>query len=374
MEPFTLLIKPSGSDCNLDCSYCFYKNRAPQIGQGKQRMSLELANRLIKDYLKLGFPMASFAWQGGEPTLMGLDFYKHVVDLQKKHRQPNQQITNALQTNGVLLDEQWCEFLSKNKFLVGISLDGPKKFHDYYRLDHAGKGSFDRVTKAVNCCKAHNVEFNILVLLNDQNVTHPDELFDFFIKSEIKYLQFITCVEKDTSTDKIADFSITAQQYGDFLCRTFDRWREYGPDKLSIRDFDSILSYCLNRRHTICTFEKLCSQYIVVEHNGDCFVCDFFVEPKWRLGNILDTPIDQLASSEKKRTFSRQKQQLCNKCLVCRHLDICRGGCPKDRLILSGDTAAENYFCDAYKQFFEYATPKFMQIAAAIAVDSTNKP
>ena len=366
MQPFTLLIKPSGSDCNMDCKYCFYKDRAPEVGRGKQRMSDEVLEKLIKDYLELRFPVAGFAWQGGEPMLMGLDFYEKVVELQKKYAAPGQQISNSLQTNAILLDEMWCRFLHDNNFLVGISIDGPEELHDYYRVDHSQAGTFDKVTGAIQTCKKYKVEFNTLTLLNDRNVEHPDELFDFFIENGIGYLQFIPCVENDRPTGEIADFSITPQQYGEFLCRIFDRWYDYGPQKLSIRDFDSILSYCVAGKHTICTFDKQCSQYIVIEHTGDAFCCDFFVEPKWRLGNIFETPMGELAVGSKKRVFARAKQNLSNKCLVCRHLAVCRGGCMKDRIGFEDHEDRESYFCESYKRFFDYAMPRFMQIAATI--------
>jgi len=334
-------------------------------------MSDEVLEKLIKDYMRLRFPICGFSWQGGEPTLMGLTFYKKVVELQKKYGGPGQTVSNALQTNAILLDDKWCQFLHDNKFLVGISIDGPKEFHDYYRFDHSGQGSFDKVIKAIQNCKKYKIEFNTLILLNNRNVEHPDELFDFFIENGVRFLQFITCVERVPATGKIADFSITPAQYGEFLCRIFDRWYDYGPKKLSIRDFDSILSYCVAGKHTICTFEKQCSSYIVVEHNGDCFCCDFFVEPKWRLGNIFETPIEKLAASSKKRAFARAKQELCNKCLVCRDLAVCRGGCMKDRAALEdGRWNRESYFCESYKRFFDYTMPRFMQIAAWINAGS----
>ena len=371
MQPFTLLIKPSGSDCNVDCKYCFYKCRSPEIGQGKQRMSYEVLERLVKDYMELRFPLAGFAWQGGEPTLMGLDFYKKLIELQKRYGISGQEVGNSLQTNAILLNEQWCRFLRENKFLVGVSIDGPKEFHDYYRLDHSGAGTFDRVMRAIENCKQYNVEYNTLTLLNARNADHPDEVFDFLIGLGVKFVQFIPCVEVDPVTGEIADFSITPKQYGDFLCRLFDRWNEYGPRKLSIRDFDSVLSYYVTGRHSICTFDRQCSQYIVIEHTGDAFCCDFFVEPKWRLGNIFETPIEKLAAVSKKRAFARNKKNLCNKCLVCRHLAVCRGGCMKDRAPFDKENyGRESYFCEAYKQFFDHSIPRFMQIAAEINVES----
>ena len=372
MQPFTLLIKPSGSDCNLDCKYCFYKNRAPELGRGRQRMSNEVLEKLVRDYMKLRFPVASFSWQGGEPTLMGLDFYERAVRLQGKYSSGSRQVSNALQTNAILLDEKWCRFLHDNKFLVGVSIDGPKEFHDYYRLDHSGSGTFDKVSRAIENCKKYKVEFNALILLNDRNAGCPDELFDFFIGQGIRYLQFIPCVETDPVTGEVADFSVTPEQYGEFLCRIFDRWYDYGPRNLSIRDFESILSYCVTGRHTICTFGSRCSEYIVVEHTGDCFPCDFFVEPKWLLGNIFETPIGKLAAGDKKRGFARTKQSISNKCLLCSRLELCRGGCMKDRAPFgSSSFGRESYFCESYKRFFDYAMPRFMQLAAAISAGQT---
>lgn len=371
MQPFTLLIKPSGSDCNVDCEYCFYKCRTPVVGQGRQRMSEEVLERLVKDYMQLRFALAGFAWQGGEPTLMGLDFYKKAVELQKQYGIAGQEVGNSLQTNAILLNEAWCRFLHESNFLVGISIDGPKEFHDYYRLDHAGGGTFDRVMRAIDNCKQYQVEFNTLTLVNAKNVMHPEQVFDFLTGLGVRYLQFIPCVEVEPATWKIADFSITPEQYGEFLCRLFDRWYDNGPRKVSIRDFDSIVSYYVTGRQTLCTFDRQCSQYIVIEHTGDAFCCDFFVEPKWRLGNIFETPIETLAASSIKKAFARAKTNLCNKCLVCRHLALCRGGCMKDRAPFDKDNfGKESYFCEAYKRFFDHATPRFKQLAAEVNAEA----
>jgi len=374
MQPFTLLIKPSGSDCNLDCTYCFYKHRAPEVGQGKQRMSGAVLEKLVKDYMQLDFPVAGFAWQGGEPTLMGVDFFKRAVDLQKKYGRAGQQVSNTLQTNGVLLDDDWCRFFHKSKFLLGISIDGPREFHDCYRVDRSGKGTFDRVMRGIEKCKQHQVEFSALVLLSQRNVEHPDELFDFFVENDMTYLQFIPCVETDPATGNIADFSITPQQYGDFLCNLFDLWYAYGPDKVNIREFDSLVTYYVMGKHTICTYSKQCAGFVVIEHTGDAFCCEFFVERKWHLGNVLDTPLKELAGSSKKRAFARDKEKLAGTCFVCRYLDICRGGCMKDRVRLNpGQPNRPSYFCESYRQFFDHAVPKFRQIAAAIQAGSMDR-
>jgi len=376
MQPFTLLIKPSGSDCNVDCTYCFYKCRAPQVGTGRQRMSDEVLEKLIKDYLGLRFHLCGFAWQGGEPTLMGLDFYQRAVELQKMYGIAGQEVGNSLQTNALLLDNaDWCRFLHENKFLVGISIDGPKELHDHYRLDLGGHGTWERVMRAIECCKEHKVEFNTLTLVNHLTADHPDEIFDFLIGLGVRYLQFIPCVELDPQTGGIAGFSVAPKQYGDFLCRVFDRWLAFGPQRLSIRDFDSILSHYVGGHHTICTFDRQCSQYIVIEHTGDVFPCDFFVEPKWRLGNLFETPMEHLAAGAQKKAFARRKQNLTNKCLVCRHLALCRGGCLKDRLPYGAEGGAgPSYFCESYRQFFDYTVPRFQQLAAQIRSGSLVRP
>jgi len=388
VQPFTLLIKPSGSDCNVDCTYCFYKCRAPQVGTGRQRMSDEVLERLVKDYMGLRFQLSGFAWQGGEPTLMGLDFYKRAVELQKRYGITGQEVGNSLQTNAILLNDPWCRFLHESRFLLGISIDGPKELHDRYRLDLGGHGTWDRVMQAIERCKEHSVEFNTLTLVNHLTAEHADEIFDFLIEMGVRYLQFIPCVETDPQTGRIAEFSVSPKQYGDFLCRIFDRWAAFGPQRLSIRDFDSILSHCISGHHTLCTFDRRCSQYVVIEHTGDVFPCDFFVEPAWRLGNILETPIEQLAVCERKKAFARRKQDIADKCLACRHLAVCRGGCMKDRLAPvpqppsagepkgppPGTEVPHSYFCESYRQFFDYAMPRFMQIAAQIRTGALVRP
>lgn len=329
-------------------------------------MSRQVQEHLVKTYMGLRFPISGFAWQGGEPTLMGLDFYKQLVEFQVRYGSPGQAVSNALQTNGILLDENWCRFLAERHFLVGISLDGPKDLHDIYRLDHAGNGTWDRVMTGISNCRNYGVEFNILVLLNDKNVKHPDLLFDFFARMGVQFLQFVPCVEKDPTTGKPTEYSISPEEYGVFLCRIFDRWLDWGPTKLSVRIFDSLLSYCLGRGPTECTFGRYCNDYIVVEHNGDAFCCDFYVEQAARLGNIMETPIEQLADSSVKREFGYAKARLGNACLICRYLDICRGGCPKDRRAIAGNINMPSYFCVGYKQFFAHAMPKLRELASKL--------
>lgn len=390
MQPFALLVKPAGSDCNLDCKYCFYKNRPaispailrPCSGQacgqglppaqvrglnGRQRMSDEVLEKLIKDYLEVRLDISSFIWQGGEPTLMGLDFYKKAVELQDKYGMNGQRVINSLQTNAILLDPTWCRFLHESNFLVGISIDGPIELHDYYRTDHSAAGTFEKVVRAIQCGKEHKLDFNTLTLLNDKNVEYPELLFDFLIELGVVYMQFIPCVETNKKTGEIEGFSITPHQYGEFLCRLFDRWCAYGTDKVIVRDFESFIISCADLHHTMCTYSDRCDQHIVIEHSGEVFCCDFFVEPRWRLGNIMETPIAELMRTDIKRSFATAKQNVANKCLVCRYLPFCRGGCLKHRAVFDdGSFDRESYFCQGYRKFFEHALPTFMQLGARL--------
>lgn len=366
-KPFTLLVKPAGPDCNIACEYCFYTCKTDYFGGGAHRMSDAVLEQMVKGYLEAGFEQNSFAWQGGEPTLMGLDFYKRFIELKNRYSKPGQVITNAFQTNGILLDEDWCRFFTEHQFLCGISLDGPKAYHDVYRKDRSGNGTFDRVMKGIETCRKYDTQFNILVLLNHINVLHPDELFDFYTGMGVQYLQFVPCVEKSADDPRqAAAYSITPQEYGRFLCRFFDRWAAYGVEKLSVRIFDTMLSFLMGGPHVECTFARRCADYIVIEHNGDAYCCDFYVADEAKLGNIMDTPIQNLANSQRKQEFNRKKTDIHNKCLLCQYLDLCRGGCPKNRAMLTGSHQSPSYFCESYKMFFAHALPGLQIIARNI--------
>ncbi len=337
------------------------------FGTGQHRMSEETLEKMVKDYLALRFEVSSFAFQGGEPTLMGLDFYKKTIELQKKYGADGQVISNALQTNAVLLDDQWCSFLHEYKWLVGISLDGPQKYHDQYRRNHADRGTWQKVMDAIACCKKHKVEFNILVLLNNLNADHPDELFDFFTSLGIDFLQFVPCVENDPYTGQLAHFCVSPEQYGRFMSRIFDRWLEYGPTRLSVRLFDSIMNYILTGHHTNCSFMPRCNDYIVIEHTGQAYCCDFFVQPEWLLGSLHETTIDKLFDNHVKKKFSKNKRDLANKCVTCRHSQICRGGCPKDRITINQCYSDPSYLCEGYRMFFDHALPILKQLTANLS-------
>lgn len=375
-RPFSLLIKPAGPDCNLNCDYCFYRCKKSLFGDSPCRMSPAVLEKLVADYLQLDLPQYLFAFQGGEPTLMGLDFYRRLVELQKKYAKPNAHISNSIQTNGILLNDEWCRFFTEKGFLVGLSLDGPQEIHDTYRKDFAGKGTFERVIAALECCRRNRTEFNILVLLTDRNVTEAARLYSFFDSLEITYLQFIPCVEPlAEDPTKLAPYSITAAQYGKFLCQYFDLWvAQMAAGLASVRIFDTIIQNLLQQPASECTFAQECADYIVIEHTGDAYCCDFYVQPDCWLGNILTTPLEQMLTSPVKRAFAQRKRQLAAKCLICRHLDFCRGGCPKDRAVFTGRWNAPNYLCDAYKMFFEHSVPKMKQILPWLLNQRFHKP
>ncbi len=360
---FSLLIKPAGPDCNLDCRYCFYRCKYELFGGTKHRMTGEILEKMTADFLALRFDLSSFAWQGGEPAIMGLDFYRQAVELQKKYALSGQAVSNAFQTNAVMLDENWCRFFREYNFLLGISLDGPKEIHDYYRRDYAGCGTYDRVINAIEMCRANRVQFNILVLLNDRNIKEPDTLFDFLVANKFQYWQFIPCVEKDPAGNKIADYAVSGEDYGRFVCRIFERWKTWGPEKISIRLFDSLMNYVISGKTTECTFNRNCNDYIVIEHNADVFCCDFFVDEESRLGNIMQTNIQELFNSTVKKEFSARKKNLCNQCLICRYCSLCMGGCLKDRIVLEKNFSQPSHLCRGYKMIFEKILPQIPEIA-----------
>lgn len=361
----SILIKPAGPDCNLRCNYCFYRQKSgmfPVARAKSHRMSDTVLETLIRDAMRMG--VTTFSWQGGEPTLMGLDFYQRVVELEIKHGLPGMSVANALQTNGVLLDAKWARFLAEYRFLIGLSIDGPKRLHDLYRKDVQGKGTFESVMRAASVLNSHGVEYNVLTLLNDHNVREPDAIYDFLVANEISFMQFVPCVEPGAKNEASA-FSITPEDYGEFLVRVFDRWVEDFP-KVSIRDFDDLLMRELGERPGTCTVSERCGSYVVIEHNGDVFACDFFVTSKWRLGNMMETPLAEIVESTKLEEFAQAKRVVGPVCEKCGFLTQCFGGCQKHRIVLGGEPTDPSYFCKAYKKLFAHAKPVMPRLAETI--------
>ncbi len=360
-KQLSLLVKPVSGDCNLHCAYCFYHDRPsdPYKGTRRHRMSAKVLDLLIRQGMRLNREQASFGWQGGEPTLAGLDFFKRVVELQKKYGARGQVVSNGLQTNGILLDDEWACFLKEYKFLVGVSLDGPAIYHDHYRTYASGAPTHEKVMEALHLLRHHQVEFNVLAVVNRLTADHGLEIYDYFLSQGFSFLQFIPVVELDPTTGKPTDFSVTPEQFGDFLCGVFDRWYNGGNPEASVRDFDATLGVYLGQEAPLCAFQKECGSYLVVEHNGDIYPCDFFVRESLYLGNLLHTPLEQAFESQALKRFAAKKSLPRPECQACTWLPLCNQGCPR---FLGVDGSRRHYLCRAYQRFFAHSQAGFMDL------------
>ncbi|MGD9496724.1 MAG: anaerobic sulfatase maturase [Armatimonadota bacterium] len=354
-QPLTVLIKPAGPDCNLACTYCFYRGKTALWPDApRHRMSAETLRELVRKYMNYHEGTALFAWQGGEPTLMGLDFFKRAVEFQQLYGRPGQAVSNSLQTNAILLDDPaWARFLREYKFLVGVSIDGPAPVHDAYRVTHAGEGSHGRVLAALDTLLAHQVEVNILAMVQPENVHRPAQTYEYLLSLGVDFLQFIPLAEPD-GAGGLMPFSIDPCHYGRFLCEVFDLWAADRPRPAYVRMFDDMLAVVMGFEHPTCMFGPHCGVYFVVEHNGDIYACDFFVEEQWRYGNIHQIELHHIPRLELYRQFRARKTAGLSECARCEWFRLCHGGCPKYRVML-GDAARPTYFCPAYRMFFEHA-------------------
>lgn len=358
LPAFHLMAKPGGSRCNLACHYCFYLRKGDLYPKSRFRMPDEVLKEYIRETIEAHcIPEVTFAWQGGEPTLMGRGFFEKATVLQKKYCRPGMVIHNTIQTNGILLDDGWCEFFRKNRFLVGISIDGPRELHDACRTDAAGKGTFDRVMKALALLKKHKVDFNILCTVNAVNGDHPLEVYRFFRDGvQAQFIQFIPVVERDRQSGTVTPLSVSPAQYGKFLIGVFDEWVKYDVGTTYIQHFDTALANWYGEPHGICVFSPTCGSAMVIEHNGDIYSCDHFVDRDHLLGNVQDSPLIELVNSGRQRQFGLDKRdKLPEYCQNCPVLFACRGECPKNRFALTPDgEPGLNYLCDGYLMFFSH--------------------
>lgn len=357
MDTITLLIKPSSFRCNIECAYCFYR-RVKELYPGRHPfMTIQDAEVLIRKTLQLDCREYQFCWQGGEPTLMGIDFFREIVRMQQEHGRSGQVIGNSIQTNGVLIDDRWAQFLAESSFLVGLSLDGPEDVHDHYRKTPAGKGTFNEVMKAAGYLRRHGVAFNILTLLTHRNVKQVERLYGFFRREGFSHIQFIPCLERNPVTGEVLPHSITADELGRFHCALFDLWMRDGFYDVSIRTFEDILIYYIDGVHTSCNWLRECASYLVIEHNGDVYPCDFFVYPEWKLGNIREDAYHQIMENPLRRSFARMKSALPGQCRNCRYLDFCNGDCLKFRVPAGNGSERECALCEARRMLFEHMEP-----------------
>jgi len=365
MNSLSFLVKPASYACNLDCLYCFYK-RVSSIYDGTTRMSPETADVFIKKSLGAGAAHNSFCWQGGEPTLMGLDFFRQVVDIQKKYTSPGQKVENTIQTNGILLDDEWCSFLREEDILVGISLDGPENIHNRYRKGYNGQGTFSSVMDSIDRMNRNRVKFNILCLLTDANIHEPAALYSFFREHRFNFLQFVSCFEWDRGHEHVTDFSVSGKDTGQFYCDIFDMWMQDGFPWVSIRLFEDILIYLFDRVHVSCCWMESCDSYIVVEHNGDCYPCDFFVYPEWKIGNIREDDLDVILGSSVRKRFASIKSDIPDECSSCDLLHFCRGDCTKFRQSSNERFDRKSEFCDTLKMLISHMEPHLPRIQETV--------
>jgi len=360
---FHIMTKPRGPICNLNCAYCYYLPKEQLYPGSDFRMADEVLESFTKQYIESQqVPEVTFGWQGGEPLLMGIEFFERAVAYQKQYQKPGVRIINTLQTNGTLIDEAWARFFHDHNFLIGLSLDGPQPMHDAYRLDKAGNPTWERVMRGKRLMDEYDVEHNILCTVHAANADHPVETYRFFRDvAEAEFIQFIPIVRRDNETGhqeglEVKDQSVTAEQYGQFLIGVFDEWVRHDVGRLFVQIFDVALAAWTGRRPGLCVFEPICGLGLAMEHNGDLYACDHYVEPNYLLGNIMETPMLDLVASEQQRAFGRAKlETLPQQCIDCEVRFICNGGCPKNRILVTGEGKPNlNYLCNGYKAFFSH--------------------
>jgi serine-type anaerobic sulfatase-maturating enzyme len=372
---FHVLGKPSGATCNLDCTYCFFLSKEKLYPNSRFRMSDETLETYIRQVIESQCtPEVSISWQGGEPTLMGLDFFKRAMDYVTHYTRPGVTVGHTMQTNGILLNDDWCEFFREHNFLIGLSLDGPQAMHDTYRVDKGGAPTFQKVMKAARLLQEHQVEFNILTTVNAANTDHPLEVYHF-LRDEVgtRFMQFIPIVERINEQgeigfqegNQVSERSVKPEQWGTFLITIFDEWVRHDVGTVFVQMFDAALASWYGAPPALCIFAETCGNALALEHNGDLYSCDHFVEPKYLLGNIKQTHMIELVASEQQRQFGLHKRDsLPRYCRECEVRFACNGECPKNRFIETPEgESGLNYLCAGYKAFFIHVN-KPMRIMA----------
>ena len=373
MPPLSLLIKPASSSCNLRCKYCFYHSLAEKRStESFGLMSSDTLELLVKKALKYAEYSCTFAFQGGEPTIIGPDFFKKLIEYEKTYNTGKIQINNAIQTNGMLINDEWAEFFSANNFLVGISLDGPKDIHDANRFDARNKGSFSRVMNAVDLFNKHKVEYNILTVVNSYTARHISKIYTFFKKNGFKYLQFIPCLDPFDENPGNNDFSLTPARYTYFLNTLFDLWHEdiNKGEMISIRYFDNLVGMAMGYPPESCGMSGQCVCYYVIEANGGVYPCDFYVIDRWYLGNIKDDGFEELRQKDAALEFINVSKHADPKCLECKWANFCRGGCRRNREPFIDGKPVLNYYCSAYEKFYEHAGSRIVELARRFSSNS----
>lgn len=373
-RPLYIMTKPVGAICNLACDYCYYLEKSKLYQESpKHIMSDELLEKFIKEYIESQtMPQVLFTWHGGETLMRPLSFYQKAMELQRKYAR-GRTIDNCIQTNGTLLNDEWCRFFHDNNWLVGVSIDGPQEFHDEYRKNKQGKPSFMKVMQGINLLNKHRVEWNALAVVNDFNADYPLDFYHFFKEIGCRYIQFTPIVERifrhddgrhlaaveEGDNEKLADFSVTPEQWGNFLCTIFDEWIKNDVGEYFIQLFDATLANWVGEQPGVCSLAKTCGHAGVMEFNGDVYSCDHFVFPQYKLGNIYSKTLVEMMYSDKQQQFGRNKfDSLPSQCKECQYLFACNGECPKNRFCktASGEPGL-NYLCKGYYQYFDHVAP-----------------
>jgi uncharacterized protein len=375
------MTKPMGPICNLDCRYCYYLEKEKLYPKGENfRMTDEVLESFIRQYIESqNLPEISFAWQGGEPTLLGVEYFRKIVELQRKHAH-GKKVTNALQTNGTRLDDEWCEFFTANQFLIGLSVDGPRDLHDRYRVDKGQHPTFDLVMRGLQCLKKHKTDFNTLTVVNRANSQRPLDVYRFLKEIGSGFIQFIPLVERkpdgeakslgldfsappvagnEMTGEPVATSSVESRQYGEFLVAIFDEWVRHDVGKVFVQIFDVALGNWMGLGASLCVFAEKCGNALALEHNGDLYSCDHYVYPRYKLGNLLNRSLGDMVSSAEQRKFGSDKlDTLPRYCRECEVRFACNGECPKHRFIRTPDgEEGLNYLCAGYKRFFNHVDP-----------------
>jgi len=405
IRSYHAMIKPLGAICNLDCTYCYYLHKEELLGStSKFRISDDILEAHIKQYIEgQDRDEVVFTWQGGEPTLLGIGFFERAVELEQKYKKPHQRVENDLQTNGTLLDDEWGAFLKKNNFLVGLSIDGPKELHNYYRVAKDGKPTFDKVFAAAQLLHRHRVPFNVLCVVNRMNARKPLDVYRF-LKNEIgpREMQFIPCVEpRDFKTTApqmwdpaslppqespaahpghpdsvVTEWSVNPYDWGYFLCKVWDDWYHRDIGKVFVNQFENAVAVWMGKDSQMCVYHEFCGKGVALEHDGSLYSCDHYVYPEYKLGNIRETSSSRMVFSEQQQEFGFNKfHSLPMKCRKCQYLFACHGECPKNRLIRtpSGEPGL-NYLCSGLLKFWAHIDRDVQDICRRIARGEQLKP
>jgi len=368
-RPFQIFAKPVGAICNLDCKYCYYLRKEYLYEKGK---SFRMPDDILEDYIVQHIdafpdPVIRFSWHGGEPTVLGLDYFRKIVALQRKHQPSGRRIANSMQTNGTLLDEDWCRFLAAEGFGVGLSLDGPQEMHDRYRVTKGQEPTHEQAMRGYELLRRHRIPCDVLCVVHAENVSYPDRVYRFFKRIKAQYVGFLPLVEPQPDAEgEVSHRTVPAKALGTFLCTIFDEWARQDVGRLKVQIFEEAARTALGQEHALCIFRKTCGDVPVIEHNGDFFSCDHFVNAEHRLGNIRETPLVELLESPAQKAFGQAKvDTLPRYCRQCEVLAMCHGGCPKDRILQTPDgEAGLNYLCEGYRQFFTHCRPFLVELAA----------